>query len=1025
MRSKSIDLGATFVLALLWCAPLTASAQQPSLPSQPGGSSTDVAGTANVPAVPEEAPTRRAGEEEITVTGSRVRRKDLTTPAPVTVFTRQQIEESGRATIGEFLQLLPEQGNAPNFQLNNGGVTYSADGSTRINLRSLGITRTLVLVNGRRMVPAGVGASPTVDLNTIPAAAVENIEVLKDGASAIYGSDAIAGVVNIITRKSFNGTQASVQYGVSRHGDANTLDASVTTGFSGTAGNFIFSGGYFKQDESWLRDRSWSANALTFDYKDRTTTPGGSFRTPQGTLGLPASAGTDPNCQNNPTCRAIVSAFPNSFSTDSFIHCDVRDPTCNIRDPSTGNLVGFRRLDEKTDLYNFASDNYLTIPSERLQVYASGDTRILGNAARPYFEASYVQRTTSQNAAPMPLNPGDFLLPGTNTEIAMSPNSFYNPIRGVEPAFAGRRLVEFGNRLYKQDLGTFHVVGGVDGTLPDELGPVRGWYWDTSINYGRTSGTFTTDGSIRNSRIADAVGPSFQLPSGQVVCGNPGPDGIPGTADDVIIPGCVPLNLFGGPNNGSISPSQIGSLGFEGTSRALDELFSVNLNTTGELFRISADRPIALALGYEFRRQSGEQIADPIAASGDSADFNFQSTAGHYTANEVYGELSIPLLANLPGIQTLDASVAGRYVHYSTFGDDFSYKLGGRYTPIQDITLRGTYSTAFRAPTVNELFLGQSDSSPTAVDPCGTLAGASPALRQQCTAPPTGNVAPTPAAGSGDQSNQINSHVGGNPNLQAETARIWTVGVVVQPRLLANLSITVDYYDISVDNLVSTIGVPTILAGCYPGDTGTPNPRDCALINRVGQNSRIVFVSDVNQNVGSLSTAGVDFAIRYALPTELGRFGVGFDATYLEHYDRNGVSGAGNYDLGALPHWKFNAGLNWRLGGWSASTLVRYVGTFTECSTPGADPTSAGGLCSVRNTDPTVQSREVGHNTTMDLNASYTLRSSFGRTLVMVGMNNVFDQRPQFVYSAPLANSDASVYDFVGRYIYFRAQHTF
>src|SRR5712664_3108171 len=157
----------------------------------------------------EPAPGTKPMEEEIVVTGSRVRRKDLTTPAPVTVLTRQQLQESGKVTIGEFLQMLPEQGNSPNFQLNNGGATYSADGSTRINLRSLGVTRTLVLVNGRRMVPGGVGASAAVDLNSIPTAAVGHIEVLKDGASAIYGSDAIAGVVNIITRKSFNSTQAS------------------------------------------------------------------------------------------------------------------------------------------------------------------------------------------------------------------------------------------------------------------------------------------------------------------------------------------------------------------------------------------------------------------------------------------------------------------------------------------------------------------------------------------------------------------------------------------------------------------------------------------------------------------------------------------------------------------------------------------------------------------------------------------------------------------------------------------------
>src|SRR3954468_22464088 len=211
------------------------------------------------------APETKPMEEQIVVTGSRVRRKDLTTPAPVTVLTRQQWQESGKLTIGEFLQSLPEQGNAPNFQLNNGGATYGADGATRINLRSLGVTRTLVLVNGRRVVPAGLGASSAVDLNSIPTSAVDRIEVLKDGASAIYGSDAIAGVVNIITRKNLSGTELGAQYGLTDKGDAQTFDAGITTGRAGDLGNFIFSAGYFNQRESWLRDRDYSKFALTWD----------------------------------------------------------------------------------------------------------------------------------------------------------------------------------------------------------------------------------------------------------------------------------------------------------------------------------------------------------------------------------------------------------------------------------------------------------------------------------------------------------------------------------------------------------------------------------------------------------------------------------------------------------------------------------------------------------------------------------------------------------------------------------------
>ena len=1011
MSSRPNPSRATSLLALLLCAPAVSLAQQqPPSPTPGSPAATPSSGDTTTqappgPGVPEEPPVRRAGEEEIVVTGSRVRRKDLTTPAPVTVLTRQQLEESGKVTIGEFLQLMPEQGNAPNFQLNNGGATYSADGSTRINLRSLGVTRTLVLVNGRRMVPAGVGASAAVDLNSIPTAAVDHIEVLKDGASAIYGSDAIAGVVNVITRKSFNATQGYAQYGVSSKGDAQTLDAAVTTGTSGSAGNLLFSAGYFNQGESWLRDRYWSANALGYDYTTGKTQSAGSLRTPQGVIGLPSDPKTGnplPECMSNPKCAALVGSDP-KWAEDNFVHCDpAKDSTCTLKD-ANGNFVGWRKA-LNSDRYNFAAENYLTIPSERLQAYSTGDTKL--GPVRGYYEASYVQRNSQQNAAPMPLNPGDYTLPGSDVPIAVSANSLYNPF-GVELPFAGRRLVEFGHREYKEELNTFRLVGGFDGTLSDQFGPLRGWYWDVSANYGRTSGTFTTGGAIRNSQIANSVGPSM------MVNGTPRCVSTPGDASTVI-PNCVPLNLFGGPNNGTIDPAQINSLGFEGTSRAFDQLFSVNANTTGELFTLSGERPVSLALGYEFRRQAGAQIADPIAAAGDSADFNFQSTEGHFYSNEGYAELSLPLLANAPGVRNLEASVAGRVVDYSTFGSNFTYKLGARYTPVDDITFRATYSTAFRAPSINELYLGQSETAPVATDPCAALSTASPQLRAQCVA--TG----VPTAGSGDNGLQELARQGGNPKLQAETAHILTAGIVLQPRAVRDLSITVDYYNVYLDNMVSTIGVPAILAGCYPGAGGTPNQAYCNLITRAQSSGRILFITDTNQNIGTSRTYGIDFAVRYALPTTIGRFGFGLDGTWLGHYDRNGISGVGTYDLGALPIWKGNIGANWRFAGFSAAALLRYVGTFKECST--SDGSSSGGLCYAA---PDLPSRQVGHNTVVDLNASYTLLSAVGRTVFMLGVNNVFDQAPQYVYSAALANSDPSIYDYVGRYIYTRLQHTF
>jgi iron complex outermembrane recepter protein len=1020
MRSRPKLIETMSALVFVFCAGGVASAQMPSARRTPAPRAAleqqaqpPVAepGAAPAPAAAAEEPSaRRAGEEEIVVTGSRVRRKDLTTPAPVTVLTREQLQASGKVTIGDFLQMMPEQGNAPNFQLNNGGATYSADGATRINLRSLGVTRTLVLVNGRRFVPGGVGASSSVDLNTIPAAAVERIEVLKDGGSAVYGSDAISGVVNVITRKTFNGTEASAMYGLSGYGDAGTFDGQVTTGRSGDGGNFLFSVGYFNQQDSWLRDRSWSANALTYDYALGRAIPGGSGRTPQGTVGIPQNPDGSPKaeCLANPVCNYLVNTLdPSNWQSDAFI----RNLSAGAKTTGGWKILG------PTDTYNFAAQNYLTIPSTRIQAYSAGDTRL--KQVRPYYELSYVQRNSDQNAAPMPLNPGDY-------NLQLSKDSLYNPL-GVDLDFAGRRLVEFGRREYKQDLNTFRVVTGVDGTLPEDLGPLRGWYWDASLNYGRTTGTFFTSGALRNSRVADAIGPSM------LVNGVPQCVRTPGVASTVI-PGCTPINLLNvevpGVAGTGIDQAQIAGLAFDGTSRAYDALFAVDFNTTGELFRLMADRPVSLALGYEFRRQSGSQIADPIAGTGDSADFNFQSTSGQFKVHEGYAELSIPLLSNMPGVEDLEASVAGRAVNYSTFGGKFTYKFGARYTPVRDITLRGTYSTAFRAPTISELYLGQGETAPSATDPCNFGPGTDPVLKAQCVSRGVG------AGGSGDGGNQELAHVGGNSALKPETAEVFTAGVVIQPRMLRDLSITVDYYNIFVDNLIGTIGVPAILAGCYPGSSGTPFQPYCDRVTR-SAGGRILFVTDLNENVGQLRTDGIDLSVRYALPTQIGRFALLFDGTWLRKFDRTLFLGAGaqtlhakgNYDLGGqayggpLPEYKFNLGANWALGGWTSGALLRYVGTLDECSTPAPDLTSAGGLCNTSNT--TVVSRQVSHIVTVDLNASYALASPVGRTIFMVGVNNVFDRAPSYIYSAVLANSDPTIYDFVGRFVYGRVQHRF
>ena len=978
------------------------------------------------PGVPTSAPPeeRRSVTEEVVVTGSRLRRKDLTTPAPVTVVTREQFENSGRMTIGDYLQTMPEQGNAPNFQLNTGGINYGADGTTRINLRSLGIQRTLVLINGRRVVPGGLGASAAVDLNAIPSEAIDRIEVLKDGASAVYGSDAIAGVVNIITRRSYNGTDLGAQYGVSGRGDAQTFDAHVTTGSSGDAGGAIFSVRYFNQRDSWLRDRDWSHQALDFDYTGSQCDPGvarcsvesGSSRVPQGALRIPEdpnNPGT-PLCNGNALCIAMTQG--GNWSVSKRYIRDPAGPFCGNN--PLGQRECFRNFISSgtpNDFYNFAAENYLTIPSTTIQGFSSGEAKF--PVARGYYELSYTQRNSTQNAAPMPLNPGDY------ANIVYSKDSVYNPF-GTDLNFLGRRLVEFGNRTYAEDLATFRVVTGLDGTFPSAAGPLQGWYWNGTLNYGRTSGTFTTGGSFRNSRVQSAVGPSVPGPNGPVCVQTPG---------DLTsqVAGCTPLNLLGGP--GSIATSQQDYLGFTGTSRAYDQLFTAGADFAGDLFTIAADRPASLAVGYEYRHQLGSQIADPIAAAGDSADFNFKSTSGGFYSNEAFAEVSLPLLANLPGVEALEASAAGRYVNYNTFGGHFAYKLGARYTPVRDLTVRGTYSTAFRAPTISELYLGNKETDPAATDPCADLAGLPAAVAARCI---QGGVK---GSGSGDTGLQELTRNGGNPRLQPETAQTFTAGLVFQPQALRNLSFTVDYFNIKVDDAIGVTGTPNILNGCYIGGVA----EYCSLVVR-NNSGLIQYVDDFYANIGRIRTGGIDFAVRYMLPSDFGRFAFGFDGSYLAFYDitlklKSGdakIQGRDNYDAGsygALPKFKATAGLDWSLGGLLAGLTGRYVTSFNECSNPYDPSTAQGGICEVISVDPikgtsvkpNLNRRRVQSYYQIDVHAGYTLTSTFGKTTLFAGIINALDKAPPYIYSAALANSDPSTYDYIGRYVYGRVQHKF
>ncbi len=363
-------------------------------------------------------------------------------------------------------------------------------------------------------------------------------------------------------------------------------------------------------------------------------------------------------------------------------------------------------------------------------------------------------------------------------------------------------------------------------------------------------------------------------------------------------------------------------------------------------------------------------------------------------------------------LNDVELSLAARYSWYNTFGSNFSWMAGGRYRPIRDVTLRGTYATGYRAPNINDLYQGVAESFPQVADPC-----AGPFV-PPAVAPPNCGA----AAGNGDISTQLKQIVGGNPNLTAETSKNWTVGIVFEPTFVKNLSVTLDYWSYDITNAISAgfgggLGAGVILSGCYSA-AGTY----CDRIRRDPNTQYIVGIDDLATNVGSDKTAGLDMAGKYTLPTDFGRWDFGAMATWTNYFDRTFASGpvlhaVGTYDLGMYPRWKGNASVGWTWDDLFAGARWRFVGGFTECGNSDGD--SAGGLC-YDNPNAAIYQRSVDFYHVTDLFVSYNLKTSIGKTSFGVGVNNLFDAKPSVIYSAFSAQADPSLYDWVGQYWYFR-----
>ncbi len=940
----------------------------------------------------------RESAEEILVTGSYIRRKDLNSPAPVTILSQAELEAAGLVQIGDILQNLPSQSNAINVQRNNGG-----SGSVRVSLRGLGAERTLVLVNGRRHPYGGTGTDSSVDLSAIPSAMIERVEVLKDGASSVYGSDAIGGVVNIITYSDFEDTQATGYVGVSTQGGGRTYDLSVTTGLNSDRGNMVFSANYVEVEPVWAYQRKWSNHVRQFGddvWECLETGTNAECELWHGSTYVPEGYIKDrhPEWEGNDLWKSITTGKPNEvYSGRGGWHVFDNGGTSDPKDPNQG------------DLYNYQPETYLYTPSERYSLFAIGRYRF-SDKISGYFESSYTNRKSKIKLAPGTIDT-------KNENILVSADNMYNPF-GRDFELIRRRMVEAGGRRYLDDNGTFRLVAGFDGALPDFLGPFSDWHWSTSWQYGITSSNRIKQGFFIQDRLAAALGPSFRREDGTWGCGT-------SKADEVEK--CVPLNFFGGYNQetrmGTISSEMLKYISYAGTHRGFSDLTSITAQTSGSLFEIPFGGPLGLALGYEYREEAGGSLPDPLTAGDNTTGNSDSSVEGKFVVNEFFSELSIPLLSDFPAVDMFELSLSVRTYNYSSFGTGATYKAGARWQIMPYMALRGTYSSAFRAPSISGLYSGQSDSADYVTDPCSEPANSYIESRCRAEGVPDTHF---------DDRTQILTRKGGNPDLEPETAKIFTVGLVVEPPQIEGLSITLDFFEIEIDNAMMTIGSKIIMNNCYSNqEINDPVPY-CNLVIR-DNTGYILQIDDKITNIGGASTQGLDFQARYDLQTaSAGRFGFNLEGTWLHRYqetqaDGTVVSSLDLFDLGVYPSLKANFSVRWGYDNFGVGYNLRYIGSIEECRNNNCvisedaeyDPND------MKTWSDGHFRRDVDANVTMDLYASYILDNDFGTTRMTVGINNLLDQNPPLIYNGTQSQSSAANYDYMGRFLYFRLAQTF
>jgi outer membrane receptor protein involved in Fe transport len=924
--------------------------------------------------------------QRVEVTGSRIASPNAESPSPLQVLSAADIAASGATNLQQVLLENPTMGS-PAISRTNSAFSTASVGVATVDLRNLGTSRTLVLVNGRRFV-AGIPGESAVDLNSIPTDFIERVELLTGGASAAYGSDAVAGVVNIITKRNFNGIMLDAQAGESTKHDDLKRKFSATFGTSNDDGFIMGHLGYSRQGQVWSKDRAISA----VDQNSRLFTTGD-----------PADAfiGDKP--------------FYSSYAPQGrFFH-----DTGNFTYDKNGNVIPWSTNGSATvpaSGFNRSAWRSIAVPVERYLFATNGELKI-NEKTRVFMEGTYASSHVSTDIEPYPLSsedlfpstfgqvPADVRVGNTIVRNPLVPQYLYDRISdtdgdGLRDYAFTRRMAEVGGRGSTADRDTFRFATGIKG----EFDAWKTWNYEVYGAYGQTKEAQQSTGQVNVLNFANAL---------QAIPGENG--GAPVCASaDARAQGCVPINVFG---YNSISPEALKYVTAPGSllTRTTQKLVGGQIN--GEILDLPAG-PLGIAAGFEWRKESSSAVPDALTQAGLNAGNATPPTFGEFSVKEVFVETRVPLLKGVPFVKELNFLSAFRHGDYSSVGSTNSWNAGFEWSLVDDVKFRGTRSLSTRAPNINELYQAPSQDFPSGLnDPClGVTATSTGAYDALCRSAP-GVMANINANGKFTLTQSdlqgVSGYNRGNPSLQAEKGRSTTVGVVWTPRSIAPLkrfTFTADYFNIKIADAILPTERQYALETCYNG----ANPAMCSFITRrpakTAANSAgsLDLVDTAVSNTGGYTTEGVDLTAAWNDRVGPGRLSTKLAYTYVKQGYKVATPGADRDpfagEIGAPKNKAlFDIGYKWNQ--FSISGTMTYIGRSS------LDDQFLAGF------DLAPNSLKVGSRTYTDLQASYQLMKS---TELYFGLNNAFNTAPAPIISGLPGDStgtetSAGTYDPIGR----------